>query len=287
MGLILKSIGGAVVGASFAAAAFAESERLQPDFTFRRVGVPPSGSTTGRISVQIDPEAPSAYFPPAPDAEESVPVIATSSSGAMAAVPRAPANVAWFWETISPSIADTGPGRLNAALGALNAAPEDARFSGPALQGMSDLARSHGTTILRETVGTNVSPALVLAVIAVESGGRSDAESGAGAGGLMQLMPDTASRFGVENRFDAVENIRGGVAYLDWLMQHFDGDPILVLAGYNAGEGSVRDNAGVPPYAETRAYVPKVIAAWKVARGLCVTPPELISDGCVFAVRDS
>jgi soluble lytic murein transglycosylase-like protein len=65
-------------------------------------------------------------------------------------------------------------------------------------------------------------------------------------------------------------------------MQEFDNDPILVLAGYNAGEGSVRNYDGVPPYAETRDYVPKVLAAFQVARGLCTTPPELISDGCVF-----
>ena len=102
----------------------------------------------------------------------------------------------------------------------------------------------------------------------------------------MQLMPATAERFGVADRLVSAENIRGGVAYLDWLLGHFDGDPVLALAGYNAGEGSVRDNAGVPPYAETRAYVPKVLAAWTVARGLCQTPPVLISDGCVFAVNN-
>ena len=95
----------------------------------------------------------------------------------------------------------------------------------------------------------------------------------------------TAARFGVTDSRVATENIRGGIAYLDWLMGHFDRDPILVLAGYNAGEGSVRDNAGVPPYAETRAYVPKVLAAWTVARGLCLTPPVLVSDGCVFSVN--
>ena len=86
------------------------------------------------------------------------------------------------------------------------------------------------------------------------------------------------------DRLLPAESIRGGVAYLDWLLGHFDGDPILAVAAYNAGEGAVRDNGGVPPYRETRAYVPKVLAAWTVARGLCVTPPELASDGCVFAV---
>ena len=81
-----------------------------------------------------------------------------------------------------------------------------------------------------------------------------------------------------------MQNIKGGVAYLDWLMKEFDRDPVMVLAAYNAGENAVKKNSGVPPYAETRAYVPKVLAAWTVARGLCLTPPELVTDGCVFAV---
>jgi soluble lytic murein transglycosylase-like protein len=127
---------------------------------------------------------------------------------------------------------------------------------------------------------------LVLAVIAVESSGRPDAVSGAGAQGLMQLMPDTADRFGVEDALSPGDNIAGGVQYLNWLMKEFEKDPILVLAGYNAGEGSVRSHGGVPPYAETRDYVPKVLSAFQVARGLCKTPPELISDGCVFAAMN-
>jgi soluble lytic murein transglycosylase-like protein len=180
---------------------------------------------------------------------------------------------------------DSGPGRLFQGLAALEAAPSGARLDGPPLQSLADIARVHGRDILRETVGKQVSPALVLAVISVESGGRATAESGAGAQGLMQLIPATAERFGVSDSFDAAQNIRGGVAYLDWLMGEFDGDPLLALAGYNAGEGAVRTHAGVPPYAETRAYVPKVLAAWKVARGLCLTPPELMTDGCVFAVQ--
>jgi Transglycosylase SLT domain len=74
------------------------------------------------------------------------------------------------------------------------------------------------------------------------------------------------------------------VAYLNWLLNEFDRDPLMVLAAYNAGEGAVRANAGVPPYAETRDYVPKVLAAWQVASGLCLTPPELVTDPCVFKV---
>nr|WP_246020528.1 lytic transglycosylase domain-containing protein [Gemmobacter aestuarii] len=89
---------------------------------------------------------------------------------------------------------------------------------------------------------------------------------------------------GVADAMNPVQNIKGGVAYLDWLMKEFDRDPLMVLAAYNAGEGAVRANDGVPPYAETRDYVPKVLAAWQVAQGLCLTPPELVTDPCVFKV---
>ena len=98
------------------------------------------------------------------------------------------------------------------------------------------------------------------------------------------MMPPTAARFGVEDAFDVRDNIEGGTAYLDWLLDEFDNKVIYALAGYNAGEGAVRNNNGIPPFAETRAYVPKVLAAWEVARGLCMTPPELVTDGCVFRV---
>jgi len=254
------------------APAWAQSDRLQPDFTFRRVPAPSSGQV-GRITVQIDPS--SRPMRPAAAEETAQP----------AAAARAPTELDWFWTAVSPSIQDSGPGRLFAGLSALDSAPAGARLDGPPLQSLADIARTHGRDILRETVGKDVSPALVLAVISVESGGRTGAESGAGAQGLMQLIPATAERFGVSDSFDSAQNIRGGVAYLDWLMGEFDGDPILALAGYNAGEGAVRNHGGVPPFAETRAYVPKVLAAWKVARGLCLTPPELMTDGCVFAVQ--
>ena len=258
-------------------------ERLQPDFTFRRVTAPTAGQTGNRITVQIDPQAPSAIG--APRGPSGPAAAGTPVAGGAVAVPS-PSGYEWFWTAISPRLEDSGPGRLEPALTALGNAPRGAGAPVPRMQSMQDIARAHGTDILRSTIGTRVSPALVLAVISVESAGRSEAVSSAGAGGLMQLMPATAERFGVADRFVPSQNIAGGVAYLDWLLDHFDGDPVLALAGYNAGEGAVRDNGGVPPYAETRAYVPKVLAAWTVARGLCQTPPVLISDGCVFAVNN-
>ncbi|MGC9419425.1 MAG: lytic transglycosylase domain-containing protein [Rhodovulum sp.] len=240
-----------------------------PDFTFKRVKPPVPGAPR-RITVQVQPVAPRAPVAPPP--------------AAPADTPESGPEPGWFWARVSPALADGGPGRLAPALAALANPPLGEDIPAPRLQQLQDIAARHGTDILLATVGTRVSPALALAVIGVESSGRSTAVSPKGATGLMQLMPATATRFGVSDLRDPAANIRGGVAYLDWLMREFGNDPVLVLAAYNAGEGAVRNHAGVPPYAETRDYVPKVLAAWAVARGLCQTPPELISDGCVFRV---
>jgi hypothetical protein len=101
-------------------------------------------------------------------------------------------------------------------------------------------------------------PEFVLAVIAVESAFQSDAVSSRRALGLMQLMPQTAARFGVTHAFDPEENIRGGMKYLRWLRDYFDGDMVLVLAAYNAGESAVDRFGGVPPFPETKAYIEKI-----------------------------
>lgn len=241
------------------------------DFTFKRVGVPSTGAR--RITVQIDPAQQEA-------ARKAADTRATPDAGSSA--PAAPTAWDWFWADISPKFAEEGRSNIYAALDLLSGRDGVPQ---PRLQHLQGIAQAHGTDILRATVGTRVSPALVLALISVESAGKTDALSGAGAQGLMQLIPDTAARFGVTDSTDPAQNIKGGVAYLSWLLEHFAGDPIMALAGYNAGENAVTENGGVPPYAETRAYVPKVLAAWQVARGLCLTPPELLTDGCVFAVK--
>ena len=235
------------------------------EFSAKRVK-PPSAGTKKRITVQIDP------------AEQVVAL--TPKAKEPDAKPRR-SRVDWFWNDISPDIADSGPGRLDEAMRAL--ARAEAPVPVPRLQQMQALAQAQGIDILKATIGTDVSPALVLAVMMVESGGKVDAKSGAVAEGLMQLMPATADRFGVGDSFEPAQNIAGGVKYLNWLMGHFDRDPVLVLAGYNAGEGAVRKHQGVPPYSETRDYVPKVLATFQLARGLCLTPPVLVTDGCVFA----
>ncbi|MGR3501699.1 lytic transglycosylase domain-containing protein [Pseudaestuariivita sp.] len=256
----------------WSAPGFAEETRAAPkpfpDFQAKRVK-PPKAGATKRITVQIAPE-------------RAAPVEAQAAATLGGA--QAPASLGWFWTRVSPDLADKAPGRLDASLVALQNAPDGQRIAAPRLQTLQAIAEAYGVDLLRTTVGTRVSPALALAVISVESAGRPDAVSSAGAQGLMQLMPATAARFGVTDRANAQENIRGGVAYLDVLLARFDNDPVLALAAYNAGEGAVDTHAGVPPFAETRDYVPKVLAAFQVARGLCLTPPELVTDGCVFRV---
>jgi soluble lytic murein transglycosylase-like protein len=108
-----------------------------------------------------------------------------------------------------------------------------------------------------------VDPKLALAIITVESGFNTRALSPKNAQGLMQLIPETAERFRVKNAFDAEENIKGGLAYLQWLLAFFRGDVTSVVAAYNAGEGAVERYRGVPPYRETRDYVRKVTSLYK------------------------
>lgn len=250
----------------WAHAAFAKDPPPFKDFKPRFVKAQKAGMKRGKL-VQVEPK------PPEPKkAAKAAP------SGKAPSVPNT--RYDWFWASMSPDLAQSGPGRLEDAIFTLKTAKRPVPV--PRLQTLQDIARARGRDILLATVGTEVSPALALAVIWTESAGKANAQSGAGAQGLMQLIPATAERFGVSDPFQPQQNIKGGVKYLDWLMKEFDGDPLMVLAAYNAGEGAVRKHKGVPPYAETRDYVPKVLATFQLARGLCVTPPELISDGCVF-----
>lgn len=103
-----------------------------------------------------------------------------------------------------------------------------------------------------------VIPRLALAVIRAESNFDPLAVSAKNAQGLMQLIPDTAARFNVKKPFDPEQNIRGGLAYLRWLLAYFKGNVALVAAAYNAGEGAVNQYRGIPPYAETRGYVKRI-----------------------------
>ena len=109
-----------------------------------------------------------------------------------------------------------------------------------------------------------VYPRLAMAVIRAESNFNPGAVSPKNAQGLMQLIPETAERFNVKKPFDPEQNIRGGLAYLRWLLAYFKGNVALVVAAYNAGEGAVNRYGGIPPYAETQIYVKRIRETFKL-----------------------
>jgi len=131
--------------------------------------------------------------------------------------------------------------------------PED---KGPSLREIG--VREIFALVERLAPDYRLQPALVMAVIEAESNFNIEAQSPKNAQGLMQLIPPIADRFGVTNVWDPVQNLKGGMAYLRWLLDYFEGDLLLALAGYNAGEQAVIKHGGVPPYPETQAYVKRI-----------------------------
>jgi soluble lytic murein transglycosylase-like protein len=131
--------------------------------------------------------------------------------------------------------------------------------------------------VLREAGKHRLDPRLVLAVMQIESRFDPQARSPRDAQGLMQLMPDTAKRFQVEDPTDALQNLRGGMRYLRWLIDYYHGDVVLALAAYNSGEGSVDRHKGVPPFRETVAYVQRIRALYPFDRHP-FEPPKLAAS---------
>lgn len=125
-----------------------------------------------------------------------------------------------------------------------------------------DRASRYDTIIEKYADKYGVDATLVRAVIQVESDFNPNCVSNKGARGLMQLMPDTAKRFGVTKIQDVEQNIHGGVKYLSYLMRLFNEDLPRVLAGYNAGENAVLKYGGIPPYEETSTYVTRALTVY-------------------------
>jgi soluble lytic murein transglycosylase-like protein len=207
-------------------------------------------------------------------------VVYENLAAAQAAKPAAPA----------PGATKNGPGKEAASGAAPKGAPQNGALQNGASQNTGQMALSpprpivlsgsqpatpltgslqttgnpvYDDIVLKAAARHGVDPNLVFSVMRQESGFNYRARSYKGATGLMQLMPGTARRFGVQNIYDPAENIEGGTRYLKFLLDTFDGDVGLTLAGYNAGEGAVmRFGYQVPPYRETQNYVRSITAKY-------------------------
>jgi len=152
------------------------------------------------------------------------------------------------------------PACMRAQAEAAPVAAKGQRGAGPVPLSVPPNAPAHIVELVKAAAAEmKVQPQLVLAIIEAESNFNAAALSPKNARGLMQLIPETAARFNVTRPYDPAQNIRGGVSYLRWLLAYFQGDVALVAAAYNAGEGAVNRYRGVPPYAETLAYVARIL----------------------------
>ncbi len=171
--------------------------------------------------------------------------------------------------TVKGVVTPTSPGSSSARPIVIPTSPSVQVF----LEGTETTGNPYYDQLIRQSAARhNVDPSLIFALMRQESGYRAGAVSYKGASGLMQLMPGTARRFGVTNIFDPAQNIEGGTKYLRFLLDMFNGDVKLALAGYNAGENAVV-NYGytVPPYRETQNYVKSITA--KYGRTKTATKP--------------
>jgi soluble lytic murein transglycosylase-like protein len=163
--------------------------------------------------------------------------------------------------------AGSAAARKATSVAAVGAAASPRRLRLPAIPG--DLRR----VIDNVAAKVDIPAELLHAVIATESSYNSRARSPKGAMGLMQLMPATAQRFGAQDPYAPLDNVTAGATYLKWLMAKFQNDLELVLAAYNAGEQAVINAGGkIPPYAETQAYVPRVLGFLRCASDATCMP---------------
>ena len=209
--------------------------------------------------------------------------VGVAFAGALCLAPAPAAAYGWFWGVVPPAIGEDGRAQRAGAMSVVR----DANNRGVGRFGSAAMARrialQYRQEIDRAARRARVSEALLIAIVMVESGGNPGAVSPAGAQGLAQLMPGTARRYGVRNVFDPNQNLQGGAAYLSDLLKLYGDDMILALAAYNSGEHTVSRYRGVPPFAETRAYVPRVLSAFLTASELCRRPPRSARRRCALA----
>lgn len=192
--------------------------------------------------------------------------------------PRRSQRHRWFWKIASPKLVDADADRLED----LTEQVAKKLGSEKATELIRMIEETYEAEIYAAAKAANISEALLAAVIAAESAGKIKARSPVGAQGLAQLMPGTAARFGVKNAYDPAENLRGAAEYLAFLLEMFDDDVLLALAGYNAGEHAVTRHKGVPPYNETRDYIPKVLNYYAAANKVeCLFDTALTNAPCV------
>jgi hypothetical protein len=149
---------------------------------------------------------------------------------------------------------------------AVRSTTSPAMHRGAALDGFTTGDVKVDSYIVDSSTRHGVDPVLIYSIMHRESAFKKLAVSYKGASGLMQLMPATAARFGVRNIFDPAQNIEAGTRYMRWLLNRFNGDVGLALAGYNAGEGAVDKYRGVPPYRETQEYVKRISERYALMR---------------------
>ena len=164
--------------------------------------------------------------------------------------------------TPAPAPGPTAPtSSFAGALAAAQTSPSAAPVSGTGASSAFD------AQINAAAASNGIDPALLKGLVSQESGFNPGARSGAGAVGLTQLMPATASALGVTNPLDPAQSLQGGAKYLREQLDRFGGDETLALAAYNAGPGAVQKYGGVPPYAETQNYVTSVMGKAAAFRG--------------------
>jgi soluble lytic murein transglycosylase-like protein len=182
---------------------------------------------------------------PSPPAADDVGALEQNFSDLIAGLTK---QFAALEKTFMQAVSDLAKSERKPATPAEPARPT--KFAGA----IADAARRH-----------ELDPALLTAVVGQESGFRQRAISGAGAMGLMQLMPETARELGVRDPFDPAQNLDGGAKYLRGLIDRYHGHLDLALAAYNAGPGAVDRYGGVPPYRETQSYVANILASYRTA----------------------